>query len=285
MKYHFSGRSIGFLILVLVALVLGIVAFQGTPTPIRVEGYLDAGHRLYYAGGIVPDSDKTFFVEPTWHGNNTSLSDIEYYVQASHAVGQQLLEQGVNQFYVGVTFRRYLSPSEFEAFATQTGVEVKNYMLRATFPRIDPDSRVGMYGAPSGGRIINPESLQRALESHRSRARTKLADKIAAARSGNPHADAADVLDPAEVAALQVVDSDAVINGVFTFEAVTDAQGYWKLLNDPRVYHIDVTATLVYQQIKDRGITWDQFVREPNLGDYDPFYVMESIGLAQFESK
>lgn len=42
-------------------------------------------------------------------------------------------------------------------------------------------------------------------------------------------------------------------------------------------------ATLVYEQHKEKGIRWEEFITMPNLGDYDPFWSMETIGLRKFK--
>ncbi len=271
------------LIVVATAMLLGILAFQRQPSNLQVKGYLDAEQRIYYVGGIVEGTDNTFFAERVWHKSPTTREEIDYYVQASRTAGQKLLEQGENDFYVGVTFRRYLSPEEFETFASNAGAKVTWFTLRATFPQIDPKERVTIWGSPSGDRVINPDSLSRQIDELRFQAKEKKADQVAAARSGDPDADWADVLETDEFKAITVADNDAVLNGVISFEAITDAKGYRQLLQDSRVFHVDVTANLVYDQLKAKGITRQEYMKTLNLGDFDPFWSMEELGLDKFQ--
>lgn len=285
MKKTILSAKIVVLGIVTIAMFLGILAFQRQPSNLEVKGYLDSGQKIYYVGGIVEGTNNTFFAERAWHKSPTSREEIDYYVQASREAGQKLLEQGENDFYVGVTFRRYLSPEEFETFASNVGAKVTHFTLRARFPNLDPKTRVTIWGSPSADRIINPDALNRQMDELRFQAKEKKADQVAAARSGDPDAEWIDVLETEEFKAITVADNDAVMNGVISFEALTDAKGYRQLLRDPRVFHVDVTANLVYDQIKDKGITWQEFVKTLNLGDFDPFWSMETLGLRKFQAK
>jgi len=285
MKKTILSAKIVILGIVATAMLLGILAFQRQPTNLEVKGYLDSAQRIYYVGGVWEGTDDTFFVERAWHKSPTTRDEIDYYVQASREVGQKLLEQGENDFYVGVTFRRYLSPEEFETFASNVGAKVTHFTLRASFPNLDPKTRVTIWGRPSGDRIINPDSLGRQMDELRFQAKEKKADQVAAARSGDPDVEWIDVLETEEFKAITVADNDAVLNGVISFEALTDAKGYQQLLQDPRVFHVDVTANLVFDQLKQKGITWQEFVKTLNLGDFDPFWSMETLGLRKFQAK
>lgn len=281
MKKAFHKKSVLIVFIVVVSSFLGLFAFQRGTDDITINGYLDPAQRIKYAGGTVPGSDNIYFVELLWHSSPTTKDAIDYYVQASHDVGQELLDSGVNKFYLGVTLRDYIPAEEFEGFVSQLDVDVKEFGLRATFPD-DPKDRYTVSGRPVGEHIIDPERLQSFAEGLKSQARVKKADKIAVERTNDPETSWADVLEPEEFKSISVPDDAVVINGVYTFEAVTDADGYRRLLADPHVYHIDVTATLVYQQLKDQGVKWADFIQVPNLGDYDPFWAMETIGLDKF---
>jgi len=115
-----------------------------------------------------------------------------------------------------------------------------------------------------------------------SSARNLKADRIAAQRTGDPDAEGSEELSKDEFKNIPVGENDVLLNGIYTFEAVTDAAGYRKIRNDPRVYHVDVTATWVYQEIKDK-ITWDKFFGEAfNLTGYNTFWYMEDMGLDKF---
>jgi hypothetical protein len=91
------------------------------------------------------------------------------------------------------------------------------------------------------------------------------------------------MLSDEEFQAIEISDEDAVLNGVYTFEAETDAEGYQKLRENPLVYHIDVTATLVFQKLKEYGVKWADFAEDLDPSDYDTFWDMENIGLDKFQ--
>ena len=267
------------------ALFFGVWGFQREQADLQVEGYLDPAQRIYYVGGHVPDSNDTFFVDLAWHSSPATLEEIDYYVQASRDAGKRLIEDGVTDFYVGVTLRRYLSPAEFEELSSALGLKVTEFAMRASFPKIDPDTRISIFGMASADHLIDPTNLDRTMEGLRFQAREKKADKIAAQRTGDAEIDWASVTDAQEFKGISIDDGDAIINGIYTFEAITDVRGYQRLLEDPRVFHVDVTATLVFEQLKTKGITWEEFVKMPNLGDYDPFWSMETLGLDKFKAK
>lgn len=285
MKKTILNAKIVVLAIVATTMLLGILAFQRQPGNLEVKGYLDPEQRIYYVGGVWEGTDNTFFVERAWHKSPTTREEIDYYVQASREAGQKLLDKGEGDFYVGVTFRHYLSPEEFETFASTVGAKVTRFTLRATFPQIAPKERVTIWGFPSKEKIINHDTLNQQLDELRFQAREKKADQVAVARSGDPDAEWVDVLETEEFKAITVADNDAVLNGVISFEALTDAKGYQQLLQDPRVFHVDVTANLVYDQLKGKGITWKEYVKTLNLGDFDPFWSMETIGLRKFQVK
>lgn len=265
-------------------LVVGVLNFQQAQSDIKVEGFLDAAQKISYGGGTVADSYKQYYAVARWHGNHVSREEIDYYVTSSNQAGQELIKQGVKKFYVGVTFRRYLSPEEFEQLVKDTGVESKKYILRATFPKIDPKVRVGLFGRSRADLIIDPKAIERAQKSLRQQAHERKADQIAAAKKSGPEDDEdwQDVLTDEEFKAIEIAEDDAVLNGVFTFEAVTDIEGYQKLRANPLVYHVDVTAVLVFQQLKEHGVKWADYVDDLDLSDPDPFVNMERIGLDEF---
>ncbi|MDL1897569.1 hypothetical protein FBQ82_14990 [Anaerolineae bacterium CFX7] len=275
-------RTITFLLL-----VLGVISFQQTQSDIRVEGFLDAGHKISYGGGTIADTQGQYYAIPRWHDNQISKEEIDAYVEASNKAGDALVQQGIKKFYVGVTFRRYLSPEEFELLVKETGVKAKNYMLRATFPKIAPKERVGMFGRAAENSVINPKALERAKSELMHQARELKADQIARAKKSDPQEDEdwQDVLTQEEFKAIEISEENAVLNGVFTFEAETDAEGYQRLRKHALVYHVDVTAVLVFQQLKDYRVKWVDFVDDLDLSDYDTFWDMENIGLDKFRAK
>lgn len=285
MKKKIIDEKVLVLVIVTSVILLGILAFQRQPSNLQVEGYLDSEQKINYIGGVWEGTENTFFAERAWHKSPTTREEIDYYVKASREAGEKLLAQGENDFYVGVTFRRYLSPEEFETFTSNVGVKVTHFTLRATFPNLDPKTRVTIWGSPSGEKIIDPDTLSRKMDELRFQAKEKKADQVAAAQTGDLDVEWMDVLESEEFKAITVEDSDTVLNGVISFEAVVDADGYRQLLQDPRVFHVDVTANLIYDQLKGKGITWKEYVKTLNLGDFDTFWSMETIGLHKFQVK
>lgn len=266
-------------------LVLVSLSFQQTPPDLYVEGFLDPEQTISYGGGTIAETQGHYYAIPRWHDNQISRDEIDAYVNASRQAGDALIRQGVKKFYVGVTFRQYLSPEEFERLVKETGVIAKNYMLRATFPTIDPTEKVTFFGKAAEGTVIHPKALEQAKSGLPHHARELKADQLAATRTNSPQEDEdwQDVLSDEEFQAIEISDADAVLNGVFTFEAETDAEGYQKLHENPLVYHVDVTATLVFQKLKAYGVKWADFAEDVDLSDYDTFWDMESIGLDKFQ--
>lgn len=277
--------SIGFMGVIL--LIAGLLAFQRSP--VRVEGYLDDEKMIWYTGGQGREDPDNVGVAINWdHGETdpTRLDErMKHYVQVSNKLGKQLLKQNVNQFYVGVVFRDYVSLADFEQIVAETGMQVRNYALRGTLPGIDPSVRWSFFGGPSDGKLVDPKGLEKVRDNLQSSARNLKADRIAAQRTGDPDAEGSEELSVDEFKNISVGENDAVLNGVYTFEAVTDAEGYRKIRQHPRVYHVDVTATWAYQQVKDQ-ITWKKFFDGVfNLGGYNTFSDMERMGLENFKEK
>ncbi|MDL1897352.1 hypothetical protein FBQ82_13890, partial [Anaerolineae bacterium CFX7] len=146
-------------------IVSAILGFQQTPPDLKVEGFFGDQKKIPYFGGTVAKTPGYYYAIPGWHGNGVTLEEIDAYVAASNAAARDLIRQGVKKFYVGVSFRRYLSPAEFESLVKETGVDAKHYVLRATFPKIDPTEKVSLFGSPNAGSLISPEKVKRAQES------------------------------------------------------------------------------------------------------------------------
>ena len=92
-------------------------------------------------------------------------------------------------------------------------------------------------------------------------------------------------LEPDEIKAITADDSDYVLNGVYAFAGIVDAKGYRRLLKDKRVYNVDVTANVVYQQLKGGGLSWDHFAERVQLIGYVIFWDMENMGLNKFKAE
>ncbi len=289
MKHKAFTASIRISAVLVLAMLLvgGILGFQQTPPDLKVEGFFGDQKKIPYFGGTVAKTPGFYYAIPGWHGHGVTREEIDAYVAASNAAAQDLLRQGVKKFYVGVTFRRYLSPAEFESLVRETRVDAKHYVLRATFPKIDPTEKVSLFGSSEAGNLISPEKLKRAQESLHYQARELRANKIADAKKSDPNDDEdwQDVLTNDEFKAIDVAEDDAALNGVYTFSGVTDARGYERLRAHPLVYHVDVTANLVFQQLKEKGVKWSDFAEDLDLSDYDTFWDMEVIGLDKFQAK
>ena len=263
----------------------GLLAFQRNP--VSVEGYLDEERTIRYVGGQGREDPDNTGVAINWQQGETDPTKIqakmEHYVEASRKVGKELLKKGVKRFYLGVVFRRYVAPEEFVQIVRETDMQVQNYAVRGTLPEIDPTMRYSFFGGPSEHALIETRAIENALAQMKHSAKESKADKLAAQRTGNPDAEGDEEFTPEEIRDIPLNENDVVLNGVYTFEAITDAEGYRKIRNHPAVYHVDVTATYVYEQIKDR-VSWENFFeRAFNLTGYHTFWDMENIGLDKFQ--
>jgi hypothetical protein len=276
-------RIITILLLGTVA-VAGFIGFQrGSRT--TVEGYLDAEEKIAYAGGLLADTADNWHTTLNWSGNYPTQETIDHYVETSRQVGKQLLNEGVDRFYVGVTLRNYIPLEAFDQFADEMGVQVKDTYIRGTFPTLDPTEKITFAGVPASGKLNDPETIERLKASLKSHAREMKADKLAVKKTGNPDADPMEELEPDEVKAITADESDFVLNGVYAIAGVVDAKGYRRLLKDKRVYNVDVTATVVYQRLKGGGMSWKDFADKVQLIGYVIFWDMENMGLDKFQAK
>jgi hypothetical protein len=266
------------------ATIAGFIGFQkGSRT--TVEGYLDAEQKISYAGGLLADTADNWHTTLNWSGNYPTQETIDHYVETSRQVGRQLLDEGVDQFFVGVTLRNYIPLEEFDQFADEMGVQVKDTYIRGTFPTLDPTEKFTFAGVPPSGKFNDAETIQRLKADLKSHARELKADKLAVKKTGNPDADAMEELEPEEIKAITVDDSDFVLNGIYAFAGAVDAKGYRRLLKDKRVYNVDVTATVVYQRLKGGGMSWKDFADKVQLIGYVIFWDMEKMGLAKFQTE
>jgi len=162
--------SIGFLAVIL--LIAGLLAFQRSP--VRVEGYLDDEKMIWYTGGQGREDPDNVGVAINWrHGEADPAivqERMEHYVQVSRKLGKELLQSNVNRFYVGVVFRDYVSPEDFEQFVADTGIQVRNYALRGALPGVDPSVRWSFFGGPSDGKLVDPKGLENSRQSPEQRA-------------------------------------------------------------------------------------------------------------------
>lgn len=276
-------RLIAILFVGMVA-VAGFIGFQkGSRT--TVEGYLDAEQKISYAGGLLADTADDWHTTVNWRRAYPTRADLEYYVGSSRQAGKQLLDDGIDQFVVGVTLRNYIPMEEFDQFADEMGVQVKDAYICGTFPAIAPDETITFAGVPASGKFNDPEIIQYMKARLKSYARDFQADKLAVEKTGNPDADPMEELEPDEVKAITVDESQLVLNGVYDFVGIVDAQGYRRLLKDKRVYNVDVTATVVYQRLKDGGMSWKDFADKVQLIGYTTFADMEHMGLDKFQGE
>jgi hypothetical protein len=272
------------ILLVGVIAIGGLFAFQkGSRT--TVEGYLDAEQKISYAGGLLANTADDWHTTVNWRRAYPKQEDLEYYVSTSRQVGKQLLDEGVDQFFVGVTLRDYIPLEEFDQFADEMGVQVKDTYIRGTFPTLDPTEKFTFAGVPPSGKFNDAETIQRFKADLKSHARDLKADKLAIEKSGNPDADVMEELEPEQVKAITVDDSDFVLNGVYAIAGVVDAKGYRRLLKDKRVYNVDVTANVVFEQLKDGGMSWKDFADKVQLIGYVIFWDMEKMGLDKFQTE
>ncbi len=174
---------------------------------------------------------------------------LRHYAEASRMRGQELIASGVTELYVWITFRRPLDLRTFEALVQQSGLDVKRYFIRV---RGRNGARVTISGAPEGGMLIPPEPLNRAMEG---------------IQAHENH--------------------QAELQGIFEVSGVVRAEGYRKLVQDPRVFLVDVTGSLIYLnpafQNKTR-MDWKAFTAWFQIqgGPGGPFWYMEDFGLEKF---
>lgn len=262
----------------------GLIAFQnGSRT--SVEGFLDTEQKISYAGGLLADTADDWHTTVNWRRAYPTEADLEYYVATSRQVGKQLLGEGVDQFYVGVTLRNYIPLEAFDQFADEVGIQVKGAYISGTFPTLDSTEKITFAGVPARGKFNDAETIQRLKADLKTHARELKADKLAVKKTGNPDADAMEELEPDEIKAITADESDYVLNGVYAVAGVVDAKGYRRLLKDKRVYNVDVTATVVYQRLKGGGMSWKDFAGKVQLIGYKTFADMERIGLDKFQAK
>lgn len=174
-----------------------------------------------------------------------------HYAEASRIRGEALIASGATELYVWITFRRPLDIRTFEALVQQSGLDVRRYFIRVRGRNGD---RVTISGSPDGGILIPPEHLNRAMEG---------------IQAHENH--------------------QAELQGIFEVSGVIRAEGYRKLVQDPRVFLVDVTGSLIYRnpafQNKTR-MDWKTFTTQFQIegGPGSPFWYMEDFGLEQFTS-
>lgn len=233
----------------------------------------------------MPETADNWHTSLNWSGNYPTQETIDHYVETSRQVGKQLLDEGVEQFVVGVTLRDYLPFQEMDSFVAEYTMQVKDAYSRASFPTLEPTERITFAGVPASGKFVDSPTLESMRASLKERAREMKADKLAVQRTGNPDAEGVEELEDEELKAITADDSEYVINGVFAFAAIVDAKSYRRLLRDNRVYNVDVTATRVYQQIKGGGLSWEHYAKQVQLVGYVIFWDMERMGLDKFSAK
>lgn len=208
-----------------------------------VQDYLDAEKTILYIGNV-DDSGAPFAVVMY---DASSPEAIRHYAAASRARGQELIDSGVTELYVWVTFRYPLDLSVFEDMVKQSGLDVKGYQLRALGQKGD---RVTINGGPERGVLVPLEQLDRAM-------------KGIQAHENN----------------------QAELKGVFAVSGVVSVEGYKKLVQDPHVFLVDVTGSLVYHHpaFKNRvRMGWKEFVDMFQFVSGSPFWYMENFGLEKF---
>ena len=234
-----------------VALLIAVVVwfFGRAPSSearsVIVQDYLDSEKTILYIGNV-DDSGAPFAVVMY---DASSPEALRHYAEASRVRGQELIDSGVTELYVWVTFRYPLDLSVFEDIVKQSGLDVKRYTIRALGQKGD---RIGISGGPLDGVLFPPPLLDRALES------------IQEHENGQ-----------------------AELKGVFEVTGVISAEGYQKLIQDPRVFLVDVTGSLVYHHpaYKNRvRMDWKEFIASFQIGSGPgaPFWYMEDFGLEKF---
>lgn len=164
--------------------------------------------------------------------DSSSVDGLLEYARASNSQGEALLQAGVSDFYVWVTFRRALNEKEFQSLVKDTGLTVLEYTMRAIGKN---GSRVTIGGAPSNSELLPASDLAQAV---------------------------------AEVKARENSENVSV-NGVFEAIGTIDVAGYKQLVGDPRIFIVDVTGTLVYNSNKFQATAdmgWADYAAKLQIG-------------------
>ncbi|MBI3242855.1 MAG: hypothetical protein HYZ49_11230 [Chloroflexi bacterium] len=169
-----------------------------------------------------------------------------HYMEASRFQGQKLISSGAKELYVWVTFRRPMNIDAFEALMKQNGLAVKRYTLRVIGQKGD---RIGISGGPEQDHLVPADQIDSAMN------------------------------------AIQGHESNqAQLQGVFEVVGVVSAEGYQALIEDPRVFLVDVTGTLIYRDQnfqRKTNMGWKEFVDHFQIdgGPGGPFWYVEDFGL------
>lgn len=231
----------------LATIAVGLLSrvFPSEARSVIVRDYLDVEKTILYIGNV-DNSGAPFGVVMY---DASSPEALHHYVEASRARGRELIDSGVRELYVWVTFRHPLDLSTFEDWVRQSGLDVKRYSLRALGQKGD---RIGISGGPERGTLIPPHQLDQA------------------------------------VCDIQVHENGkAELKGVFEVSGVVSAEGYQKLVQDPHVFLVDVTGSLIYLDRTFKNEThmdWEEFVARFQIegGPGYPFWYMEELGLERF---
>ena len=178
----------------------------------------------------------------------SSPQSLQAYASASQSKGQSLVASGVGQLYVWITFRQPLEINSFESLARRDNLQVKRYSLRAMGQK---GTRITISGGPDDGSIVPSARLDSAMND------------------------------------IQVHESkQAQLKGVYEAVGVISATDYQELLRDPRVFMIDVTGTLIYNDPGFQNKThmsWDEFTAKFQIdgGPGGPYWYVEDYGLGK----
>lgn len=147
--------------------------------------------------------------------DNTRVEGILNYVEFNQQTVSALLAAKQRQFYALVVFSRPLSRAEFENFASAYALRPTGYSLRARAP---DGMRSTIFGGPVEGQLIPDELL-------------KLATQDMEARDGT------------------------ALTGWIDVSTVVDAKNLAQLVQDPLVYTVDVTETLLRNNITSAALS------------------------------
>lgn len=167
-----------------------------------------------------------------------SADGLRAYAQANNALGRQLQASGTPINGTVITFKRPLSLDEFTAFVANHKLQVSDYTMRMTAPG---GHRWTIGGAPVNGELVPRGFLDREINFVRGRA------------------------------------PDAMFNGVVDATLSFDGAGYAQLQAHPDVFLIDVTKTVILQELKQRKPQLDE--RKFIVDASRPYWFLENQGL------
>jgi hypothetical protein len=172
--------------------------------------------------------------------------DLLHFVKVNQTLLQELIASGKTEIPVAVTFNHPLRSDEFEDIISRAGMAVVLYQFRALQ---DDGTRWTIGGAPEDGQLLAQDSLDAMMENIHSGGERKVK-----------------------------------LLGVFYAEGVVTADAAVKLLDDERVFAVDVTGAVAPERMRIRAeeeFGYDFEKKQPKIVIQPAglYWAMEDMGL------